>query len=137
MLQSAPIGCGLVVAATDPSKKIAGMMYSFLDSFNQTKTPSSRPGFFLKTGLPLLLQHLKDMGATHVEVRACGLGQLKTWPQSMIDVCLNHDLLEKHLAILGLSLSGQSFGGFSSRIAKIEVRSGQFSVLSNGQETIL
>lgn len=134
-------GLGSCVAVTmyDTGKKIGGMLHIVLPSTQGrlTKTPAR----FADTGIPLLLEEMRKMGAEKrrtIVTMAGGAKILKLhYSLEPLDIgSRNVDVCLETLKQLGLRVHGQETGGTRGRTVRLYIKSGETFVRQRGEKQL-
>lgn len=136
VLKTYALGSCVAVLIYDSKLKIAGMIHVALpDSAVDKDKASSLPGYFADTGLPVMIEAMKKLGAVrgNVWVKLAGGAQVMD-PNGLFDIGKRNILAAKRI-LWGSSLGpvAEDTGGAISRTVSLAVDSGETS-LSSGKK---
>lgn len=135
-LKTYALGSCIAVLIYDGSLGIAGMIHIALpESKADPERARKLPGYFADTGLPLMIEEMKKLGATreHVWVKLAG-GASMMDPTGFFDIGKRNLLAAKRI-LWGSSLGAiaEDTGGTMSRTVTLVVANGE-TILSSGPE---
>lgn len=137
VLKTYALGSCVAVLIYDSSLSIAGMIHIALpDSKVDGQKALTLPGYFADTGLPLMIEEMKKLGAIrgHVWVKIAG-GASVMDPGGFFDIGKRNILAAKRI-LWGSSLGpvAEDTGGSLSRTVSLAVADGE-TTISSGQKT--
>jgi len=137
------LGSCIAVVLYDPAARVAGLLHYMLpESSLDTGKAEKHPFMFADTGIPLLIQQARQLGAANSQlvVMAAGGAQMLD-PNGTFNIGhRNHLAMRKILWKCGCIVHREEIGGTSSRTVKIAVESGRVRLSTSGepeQEMIL
>jgi chemotaxis protein CheD len=136
LLKTYALGSCVAVIIYDKQLKIAGMIHVALpDSSVDAERARKLPGYFADTGLPVMIEEMKKLGAVRnsVWVKLVG-GASMMDPGGFFDIGKRNVLAAKRI-LWGSSLGpvAEDTGGVLSRTVAIAVATGE-TTLSSGQK---
>lgn len=134
------LGSCLALVGYDPVAGIGGMVHCMLpmSKIDQEKA-RMKPGMFVDTGVPRLLDTLFKMGATkrNLVLKAAGCSKLLDEKNMFRIGERNNAVLRKLLWKNNLLLTSESIGGTISRTLRLYMSTWEVSVTTGGKETEL
>ena len=129
------LGSCVSVIIYDTRSKIAGMVHIALpDSAVDKDKALTKPGHFADTGLPVLIEEMKKMGAlkTNVWIKLVGGAKVMD-PNSFFDIGKRNVLaIKKELWKSNMGPVKEDVGGDYSRTVSVSVETGEITI-SSGQ----
>jgi chemotaxis protein CheD len=130
------LGSCIAVMVHDPVAKVAGLLHYMLpESSLDAGKAEKRPYMFADTGIPLLLEGVRQLGAikSRMVVMAAGGAQMMD-PNGTFNIGQrNHLAMRKILWKAGVILHKEEVGGTSSRTVRIDVASGRVQLRMPGE----
>src|SRR5689334_5229710 len=127
-LSTYALGSCIGLVLYDAKALIGGLLHYMLpDSTIDGARAKSAPYMFADTGIPLLLDEIRSLGANKRNLIAYAAGGAAMMQAgSMFEIGKrNHQALRKLLWKAGILLSGESVGGSVSRTIRLEVGAGR------------
>lgn len=136
------LGSCLGIAIHDPVAGVGGLLHIMLPTSSiDTEKAAANPHMFVDTGVPQLFLECYKLGAQKerlvikVAGGACAAGNEE---DDFFQIGKrNFTMLRKLLWKNGVLLNAQDVGGCDSRTMTLEIATGEVSVKTNGQSTIL
>ena len=129
------LGSCVAVSIYDPVARIGGMLHLMLPA-NSSPRPNGRlnPFMFADTGLPLLLEKARALGAEKRRLVVCLAGGAQIMDESGVFNIgkRNQAAVRNYLWKAGLFVSAEALGGQISRTAGLELEGGRFWVREQG-----
>lgn len=125
------LGSCVAIIIYDNLNKVAGMMHVALPDSNVNKEKAAaKPGYFVDTGLPVLLKEMERKGA---RPRSCWIkitgGATILDEKKMFDIGRRNVLaIKKVLWGIGLGVIKEDVGGSESRTVTIDVETGSIHI---------
>lgn len=129
------LGSCIGVALYDPKARVAGLLHFMLpNSSLNFDTASRRPFLFADTGIPLLLQSSRQLGAqgSRLIVMVAGGAQMLDFNGTFNIGHRNQIAMRKVFCKVGVVVSKEEIGGMSSRTMKIDVDCGRVQLSTSG-----
>lgn len=136
IIKTYALGSCVAVIMYDKEKKVAGMIHIALpDSKVNPKKAETRPGFFVDTGLPVLLREMKKKGATRNStwIKMVGGSNIMDEEKNFDIGRRNSIAVKRYLWKNGLGIIKEDIGGNISRTVSISVETGEV-LISNSKE---
>ncbi|MFC1537558.1 chemotaxis protein CheD [Gemmatimonadota bacterium] len=134
------LGSCLGLSIYDPVAKVAGLVHCMLPlSKTDPEKAKRKPGMFVDTGLPALIDAAFRLGAkkNRLIIKAAGCGQLMD-DQNLFRIGeRNYTVMRKLLWKNNLLLESEHIGGNLSRTVRVIVASGEVILKAKGQEILL
>jgi len=137
LLKTYALGSCVAVIIYDPVNKITGMIHVALpDSKVNPAKADTKPGYFVDTGLPLLLNGMKELGAEkkHLKIKLVGGSRILDEKGTFDIGKRNHLAVKKVLWRYGLGAIAEDVGGSISRTVSIDPSDGTV-LISNAKKT--
>jgi len=134
------LGSCLGLALYDPVAGVGGLAHCMLPlSKIDPAKAGTRPGMFVDTGVPALLEAVFKLGATkkNLVLKAAGCGQPLDDKNLFRIGERNHTVLKKLLWKNNLLLGSEDIGGRQSRTMRVYVATGEITVRSRGVEVLV
>ena len=133
------LGSCVAVVVYDKMRRTAGMMHIALpDSSINTGKAKQLPGYFVDTGLPLLLKEMNWIsGAKHLWIKLVGGASIMDDNHHFEIGKRNLLAIKKYLWHNRLGISGEEVGGSISRTVCVSVDSGEVLISSKGKKWTL
>lgn len=136
VIKTYALGSCVAVIMYDKIKKIAGLIHIALpDSSVNSDKARNKPGYFVDTGLPLLLKEMKsrDAGRNHVWMKIVGGSNIMD-TESRFNIGKRNVLaIKKYLWKNRLGIIAEDVGGNISRTVIVSVSTGEVIVSSKGK----
>ncbi len=135
-LKTFALGSCVAVLVYDVKLRVAGMIHVALpDSSIDAARATVMPGYFADTGLPLMIEEMKFLGAERPHVWAKLVGGASVMdPNSLFDIGKRNVLAVKRILWRSsLGLSGEETGGETSRTVSLSVADGDIWVSTGNQ----
>jgi chemotaxis protein CheD len=130
------LGSCIAIMLYDPVSKVAGLLHYMLpDSVIDADRATKRPYLFADTGIPLLLEHARQLGAMKARsvVMAAGGAQMLD-PNGTFNIGhRNHVAMRKVCWKAGIIVQREEIGGTSSRTVRVSVVNGRMQLATSGQ----
>ncbi|HSV56020.1 MAG TPA: chemotaxis protein CheD [Magnetospirillaceae bacterium] len=130
------LGSCVAVLIYDVRLRIGGMIHIALpDSSIDPGRAAAQPGYFANTGLPLMIEAMKRLGAgkPHVWVKMAG-GASVMDPIGLFDIGKRNVLaVKRELWRSSLGLSGDDTGGEISRTVTLSIADGEATISSSNR----
>jgi chemotaxis protein CheD len=140
VLATYALGSCIGLAVHDATAMVGGLLHFMLpDSQIDPARARQNPYMFADTGVPLLLQQVRDQGAQprRLVARAAGGASILD-PQGVFDIGKrNYLALRKILWKAGILLRAEACGGNQSRTVRLEIESGRFWLQEGGTKVEL
>jgi len=140
LLLTQPLGCCLGLTVYDPATRIGGLLHAMLplSKINLVKAKIN-PFMFVDTGIPALFEKLHEQGVlkAHMVVKAVGCGNPMGKKEVFKIGKRNYHVLQEMLVKAGIRLTAEDVGGTASRMAQLDLATGQTLISSNGTERVL
>ena len=134
------LGSCLGVVIYDPVIRVGGMIHCMLPLSNVDQVKAdTRPGMFVDTGVPMMLQKLFDMGLkkTRAVVKVAGASLILD-KQGLFRIGeRNYTVFRKIMWKNGILITAEDIGGDLSRTVQLDIGTGVFTVKSKGKVTEL
>ncbi len=131
------LGSCLGLGVYDPVARIGGLVHCMLplSKIDQQKA-GRKPGMFVDTGVPHLLEAVFERGAQkkHLRIWAAGCAHLLDDNNLFRIGERNYTVLRKLLWKNNLLITGEHVGGTISRTVRLQVATGRFTIHTGGQE---
>ncbi len=137
VIKTYALGSCVALIVFDRANIIAGMVHLALpDSTANPEKSSELPGYFVDTGITILLT---EMGRYGAERKNCWIkiagGASITDPDSFFDIGKRNVLaIRKLLWKNNLAISSEDVGGNYSRTVSVNVSTGEIEILSGGKK---
>ncbi|MFC1734479.1 chemotaxis protein CheD [Candidatus Hydrogenedentota bacterium] len=134
------LGSCLGIVAVDAEAGIAGMAHCMLPLSKVDPTKAAvKPGMFIDTGVPRLLQMVYNLGADkgRLEIKVAGGAQLLDQKGLFRIGERNFTVLRKLLWKNNLLIKTKDIGGEVSRTLSVDVATGKVSLKIKGNVTVL
>jgi len=134
------LGSCLGLVAYDPIVNVGGMVHCMLPmSKIDPEKAKAKPGMFVDTGIPKLLDELFKRGASkkNLVLKAAGCSKLLDNNNLFRIGERNYAVLRKLLWKNGLLLASESIGGTISRTLRMYMSNWEVTVATAGKETAL
>ena len=131
------LGSCLGLAVCDPVARVAGLVHCMLPlSTTDPVKAAAKPGMFVDTGVPALLNAIFELGAEkkRLVLKAAGCGSLLDDKGLFRIGERNYTVLRKLLWKNNLLLAAEHVGNKFSRTVKLHVGTGEVFIRVNGQE---
>ncbi len=129
------LGSCIGVALYDPIARVAGLLHFMLpDSSLDLDTAARRPFLFADSGIPLLLQGIRQLGASKSRsiVMVAGGAQMLN-PNGTFNIGHRNQIaMRKAFCKVGVDVNQEEIGGMSSRTMKIDVDCGRVKISASG-----
>jgi chemotaxis protein CheD len=130
------LGSCIAIMLYDPVAKVAGLLHFMLpDSAIDCDRATKRPFLFADTGIPLLLEHARQLGAVKSRsvVMAAG-GAHVLDPNGTFNIGQrNHLAMRKICRNAGIVVHKEDIGGTSSRSVRVSVSNGRVQLTTSGK----
>lgn len=131
------LGSCVAVIIYDVRLRIGGMIHIALpDASIDPARAAVQPGYFANSGLPLMIEAMKKLGASkpHVWVKIAG-GASVMDPVGLFDIGKRNILaVKRELWKSALGLSGDDTGGEISRTVTLSIADGETTISSGNRE---
>ncbi|MEA1996021.1 MAG: chemotaxis protein CheD [Gemmatimonadota bacterium] len=134
------LGSCLGLVVFDPVARVGGMVHCMLPlSRIDTEKAKAKPGMFVDTGVPALLEKAFKLGAQkkRIVLKAAGCAHLLDDKNLFRIGERNHTVLRKLLWKNNLLLESEQIGGSISRTLRLYLATGEVTVATGGKETAL
>ncbi len=134
------LGSCLALVGYDPVAGVGGMVHCMLPMSKIDREKAKiKPGMFVDTGVPALLDTMFRMGATkqNLVLKAAGCSKLLDTKNMFRIGERNNAVLRKLLWKNNLLLTSESIGGTISRTLRLYMSTWEVSVATGGKETEL
>ncbi len=135
------LGSCLGIVLHDHTTRIGGMVHAQLPSAARSQgTLADRPGLFVDTGLPLLIDRLVVLGANRRLLRlvVAGASSIASKPNDLFNIAQqNLTALRKQLWKCGMMIAAEDTGGNEPRNLELDVATGLVTVTRLGQRRTL
>ncbi|MEA2063289.1 MAG: chemotaxis protein CheD [Gemmatimonadota bacterium] len=134
------LGSCLGLTVYDPIARVAGMVHCMLPLSKIDPDKARRkPGMFVDTGVPALLNAVFGLGARkeRLILKAAGCGKLMDDKNLFRIGERNHTVLRKILWKNNMMLDSEDVGGNASRTVRVIVGTGDVILKSGGREVML
>ena len=131
------LGSCLGLALYDPVIQVGGMIHCMLPLSKIDKIKAEKtPAMFVDTGVPLLLQHMFDMGGkrSRIIAKVAGCGQLLDDKKLFKIGERNYTVLRKILWKNNILIEAEDVFGTVSRTMSLKISSGITMIKSQGKE---
>jgi len=128
---SAPVGSCMAVCLWDPTSGVAGLLhFRWPDSKLNPTQAETEPAFFADTGVLLLVDQARRIGATKGRCKVRLVGGAESPDGDQADRWAKRNLLAARSVLWrsGILLDGEDVGGTKARRATLTVSSGQLFV---------
>ena len=140
ILKTYALGSCVAVLIYDSSKPLAGMIHIALpDSSIDREKGQILPGYFADTGLPLMIEEMKKLGAVraHLWLKMAG-GASVMDPSNLFDIGKRNILAAKRIMWKSsLGPIAEDTGGVISRTVSLKVSNGETTIHSANKDWIL
>jgi chemotaxis protein CheD len=130
------LGSCIAIMLYDPVAKVAGMLHYMLpESVIDRDRATKRPFLFADTGIPLLLENARQLGAVKARsvVMAAGGAQMLD-PNGTFNIGQrNHVAMRKICWKAGIIVHKEEIGGTSSRTVRVSVSNGRVQLMTAGK----
>ncbi len=131
------LGSCVAVLAHDPVSRIGGLLHYMLpeDSADGTRA-AANPAMFGSTGIPLLFEQMKKLGADQRRfvVRLAGGAQV-LGDENIFNIGKKNQLLARKLLWkIGVLIHGEALGGTVARTVRLEVGTGKVWIREGATE---
>jgi chemotaxis protein CheD len=137
VLATFALGSCIGLSIYDPKAAVGGMLHYMLpDSTIDPARSRENPYMFADTGIPKLVEHVLECGASrrHLVAHAAG-GASMMDPQAVFDIGKrNYLAVRKILWKAGILLAGEAVGGNNSRTVRLEIGSGRLWIQEGGKQ---
>ncbi len=142
VLATYSLGSCLGVAVYDPEVRVGGLLHAMLpDSSIDPVKAAKKPGMFVDTGVPVLINAMQQMRADLRRMQTTVLGGAQIMDSTgFFNIGKrNYDALLRAFQSFGLRVHREDVGGFASRTMYLHIEDGKLRVKTSGQsqETIL
>ncbi len=135
ILKTFALGSCVAVIIYNVTKKAAGMIHVALpnSSVNEEKAKKN-PGYFVDTGLPLLLQKMNgNLNTSKLQIKIIGGSNIMD-AKGHFDIGKRNVLaIKKYLWKKGLGVIAEDIGGNISRTVSVKVKTGEIIITSKGK----
>lgn len=134
------LGSCLGLTLYDPVTKLGGMIHCLLPmSKLDPEQAKTTPAMFADTGLTQLMASMLKRGAdkSRLVVKAAGCGAPMDRTDQFKIGSRNHAVMRKLMWKNNMLIQGEATGGTKPRTLKLEIATGQVTVTSPGETTIL
>ena len=134
------LGSCVALVVWDKSIRAGGMIHIALPEGNINPDKArDKPGYFADTGLPILFNELKKIGANR---RSCWVkligGSSILDENNTFDIGRRNSLaVKKYLWKIGLALTAEDIGGNISRTVGLKLPLGELTITNGGQKWTL
>ncbi len=131
------LGACVGIAIHDPVAGVGGLLHAMLpDSKVDPAKAAARPGLFIDTGLPAMLQAVCDLGAEkrRVLIHVVGGAQIMGGAGLLNIGKRNHEAVTRVFSQLGLKADEEQVGGLLNRSMTLKLKTGELKVRISGQE---
>ncbi len=140
VLKTYALGSCVAVLVYDSKVRVAGMIHVALpDSAVDAERARAQPGYFADTGLPMMIEEMKRMGAVraHVWVKLAG-GSSVMDAAGLFDIGKRNILaVKKQLWRSTLGPVAEDVGGAISRTVSMSVSTGETALSSGNRSWII
>ncbi len=135
MIKTYALGSCVAVVVYDKARRTAGMMHVALpDSSVNTDKAKQLPGYFVDTGLPILLREMNWMpGARHMWIKIAGGANVMDANRHFDIGKRNVLAIKKYLWNNRLGIASEDVGGAISRTVSVFVDAGEVVISSKGK----
>lgn len=134
------LGSCLGLTVYDPVVQIGGLLQAMLP-LSKINVPKAalNPFMFVDTGIPALFEALYEQGVlqANMVVKAVGCGNPMGEKEVFKIGERNYRVLQEVLVKEGIRLAAEDVGGTASRMAQLDLATGQTIINSNGTERVL
>jgi len=140
IIKTFALGSCVAVIVFDKKKIVGGMLHVALPDSNANIEKSRQlPGYFVDTGIPVLFNNLKKLGAESRSswIKIAGGASIAD-PSSYFDIGKRNVLaIKKFLWKNNLGIIAEDTGGNFSRTVSLDVETGEVIISSGGKKWVL
>lgn len=136
ILSTYSLGSCLGIAAFDPYAKVGGLLHCMLPTSTlDPQKAKARPGMFVDTGLPLLIQTMEGLRADRrrLKIYVAGGAQIMDTSDFFSIGKRNYAALTEALALEHLQIEAEEIGGLVNRTMHLNIATGGLSLKVSGQ----
>ncbi len=139
-IETDALGSSIGVALFDPVAHVGGILHFMLPSSAISDGKADRsPAMFADTGVPMLIERVRALGATSENLIACAAGGAEMLNDDGEDALAtrNRSMLKDLLLKNDISLAAEDIGGTACRTLSLSIADGEATIRNNGKERVL